>query len=334
MKVLLSIPGDLKTVPMGRFSEAALRQLGCEVVVFNHGRDGLLDRVIRRASEPWFERRKVAAMLALVRRLRPDLFLTIYGRPYRPDAIAAVRAEGARTACWWLDDPFTFSLPHHDLAAAAEFDAYFTNDRGSLAAYRDAGVPRVHWLPVGIDPGLHRPPAAPVEPAYDLLFAGDWHPFRQKVLEDLRRRGVNLAIMGPWQARKVGKGTPLEGAFVRRAFFTPEQMVDAFHRARIVLNLHTWYGRWTHGTNPRLFEAAGCAAFQLCDHKDEIPDLYVPGTEAVLYHDVAELPELIAHWLPREAERRRVAEAAARRTHAEHTYVHRMRALLAACGLG
>ena len=29
----------------------------------------------------------------------------------------------------------------------------------------------------------------------------------------------------------------------------------AFNRAKVVLNLHTWYGRWSYGVNPRLFEA-------------------------------------------------------------------------------
>src|SRR6266571_464302 len=43
MKILLAVPGHLRTVPMGRYSFDALRALGHEVVMFDyHG--GLLDR--------------------------------------------------------------------------------------------------------------------------------------------------------------------------------------------------------------------------------------------------------------------------------------------------
>jgi spore maturation protein CgeB len=264
--------------------------------------------------------------------VKPDLFFTVYGKPFRRDLVQAIKARGVRTACWYLDDPFYFGVPEHDLDAAAMYDVYGTNCSGSLASYRERGVANACFLPVGIDPDVHRPAPTPVTPAYDLLFAGDWHPIRQQVLERLCTR-YQVGIMGPWKERKIGSTSPLNRCLIKRGFFTPEDMVAAFHRARIVLNLHTWYGRWTYGVNPRLFETSGCGAFQLCDHKDEIPDFYKPDDEIVLYRDVAELDEQVGHWLARNADRQRIATNALKRSLADHTYVQRMTEVVKRAGL-
>jgi len=333
MKVLISVPGELKTVPMSRYAVAAFAAMGCEVTVYNHGRSGLMDRLVRHLSPEAFRRRKCEGLMRVVEQSKPDLFFTVYGKPYRRDLIESIKGRGIRTACWWLDDPFYFGVPEHDLVAATAYDLYGTNCSGSLASYQERGVTNAHFLPVGIDPAVHRPEPVPVAPEYDLLFAGDWHPIRQQVLERLCTR-YRVAIMGPWKERKIGATSPLNQCLVKRGFFSPEEMVAAFNRARIVLNLHTWYGRWTYGVNPRLFETSGCGAFQLCDHKDEIPGFYKPDEEIVLYRDVAELDELVGHWLARDEDRQRVAGNALKRSLAEHTYVHRMREVVKRLGLG
>lgn len=314
---------------MNRYAAEALAALGCDVTVFNHGRAGALDRFVRHCSRDWFNRRKSTELMQAVEAVKPDLFLTVYGKPYRRDLIEELNHRGIRTACWWLDDPFSFGTEAQDLGQAGAFHAYFSNCRGSLPDYRKAGVANARFLPVGIAPDVHRRIESETE--YDVLFAGDWHPLRQQVLEELNEHFA-VAIMGPWKERKIGRESPLNERMVQRGFFTPEEMVTAFNRAKVVLNLHTWYGRWHYGVNPRLFEAGGCGAFQVCDLKEEIPDFYRPSHEIVLYKDVAELPELVGHWLARPDERKRVALGGHRRSHNDHTYQHRMRELLREVG--
>lgn len=329
MKILLSVPGDLRTVPMNQFAAEALSGLGCEVTVFNHGREGLTDRLVRQWSLPWFIARKDRAVLDLARVIKPDLFLTVFGMLHQADLIRELGRMGIRTACWWLNDPFRFEPSRRDFAQIGAFHRYFTNCRGILPDYVKAGVDNTRFLPVGVDPTIHRYEAA--EPEHDVLFAGDWHPLRQQVLEQLAGE-FRVALMGPWQSRKIASDSPLRKCLIHRGFFTPQEMAHAFNRAKVVFNLHTWYGRWNYGINPRLFETAGCGAFQLSDFKDEIPDLYAPDKEIVLYRDTAELPGLLRHWLPRAAERKAIGQAALTRSLAEHTYKHRMRALLTECG--
>jgi spore maturation protein CgeB len=105
-------------------------------------------------------------------------------------------------------------------------------------------------------------------------------------------------------------------------------MAAIFSSAKVVLNIHTWYGRFDHGVNPRLFEAAGCGAFQLVDWKREIPELFDCRTEVRCYRDIGELAPLLREVLADATARKAAAAAAQKRAYSEHSYVHRMRRLL------
>src|SRR4030042_1812948 len=109
------------------------------------------------------------------------------------------------------------------------------------------------------------------------------------MLERLVRLGFQVAIMGPWK-RKLAADSILRPHLVHGGFFTPQAMVEAFNQSRIVLNLHTWHGLFDYGVNPRLFEAAGCRAFQLPDRKAEMGELFDLPAEVVPFGTLAALP--------------------------------------------
>lgn len=120
---------------------------------------------------------------------------------------------------------------------------------------------------------------------------------------------------------------------MKNGFFTTEEMVGIFNRSKVVLNVHSWLEKFDYGVNPRLFEANGCGAFQICDWKQEIPNLYEEDKEIILYRTVAELKEKLAYYLPREKERADIADNALKRSLECHTYEHRMKEMLEVCGL-
>lgn len=327
MKVLISYPGHLRTVPMSGYAIRAFTELGCQVVTFDHGHKHGIDRLVKHLSKAAFKRRRNAALLRLVAQEKPDLVFVLYGKIHDAELIRAIAATGAKTACWWLDDPFSFGRDQ-DFAQAAAFDRYYTNCQGSLPEYRAHGVANSAFLPVGCAPGLS--PAATIPETakdIDVLFIGDWHPLRQQAMESLI--GIcHIGVVGPWVARKTGADAPIRAHISHEGYFTPAEMLAWFARARIVLNLHTWYGTWNCGVNPRLFEASGANVFQLCDRKDEIPGLYELNTEIVLYDDINQIPDLVRTWLPRADERAQIARAALARSARDHTYRARMRQVL------
>lgn len=79
--------------------------------------------------------------------------------------------------------------------------------------------------------------------------------------------------------------------------------------------------------NQRVFDVPACGAFVLTDHREQMEDLFEPGSEMAFYRDPAEVPDLVRHYLGHPQERQRIAQAARRRVLAEHTYEHRLETL-------
>jgi spore maturation protein CgeB len=322
MKILFALPGHLKTVPMGAYSVDALRSLGHDVAPFDfHStwRDRLAGRLRGRDEE-------CGVMNARLRRLAadfaPDLFVTLFGFELSERTIAFLRARGVPTACWWINDPFQLE---RSLAKAPWYDFVFSNSSGVLPEYRARGVTHAAFLPTACEPRVHRPVAPRAEWRCEVCFAGDWSPLREKVMEGLARR-FDVRVFGPWK-RKLASGSTLHER-LHDGFFSPDDMAAMFASAEVVLNLHTWYGRFEHGVNPRLFEAAACGACQLVDWKREIPALFDCQRELRCYQAIEGLDTAVAEALGAHALRKAAGAAARARALGEHTYVHRMQALL------
>lgn len=339
MRILVAGPGHLRTVPMFAQTVASLRELGHEVTPFNLGWKHPLDRVLRRPLKKLLGRDDTflpalhsatalnARLLAAARACRAELFLAIFGFDIREQTVRALRAQGVRTACWWLNDPFHLD---RSFVQAGWYDRYFTNAPSCVPAYHAAGFAGARGLLHAIYPPWHRPVtlSATERDAYtcDIAFAGDWETVREQAL--LRLAGTyRVQIRGPWR-RKLPADSPLR-ACIAADWFSPDEMPRIAAGAAIVLNLHAWFGQDDRGTNPRVFEAAGCGAFQLCDWKQEIPGCFADGKELVLYRSLDELEEKVAYWLPREQERRAIAAAAAARAVRDHSYSVRLQELFA-----
>jgi len=322
MKILLTQPGKLSTVPMGRFTREALVNLGHEVAGFDvtpnwhekmlgaRGRYAAMNRRLRRTVE----------------RERPDLMLAVFGLDIAAETLDFLKLRGIPRACWWLNDPLQLQ---RSLAQAGGYDFIFSNSFGSVADYRREGIGHAHWLPVACAPEVHRRQEPRPEYRCEICFAGDWSPLREAWCEKLAEH-FDLRIFGPWK-RKLPVGSRLHFNLVD-GFFTPEQMAGMFASAAVIFNLHSWYGKWEHGTNPRLFEAAGCGACQVVDWKTDIPHLFDCDQEIATYRDENELIGRVRELLRSGELRDRMGEGAQRRAYADHTYLARMKSMLATIG--
>jgi spore maturation protein CgeB len=327
MKILLSIPGNASTVPMSYFAPTALRQLGHEVTIFSYHYENLFERVIKKSGVQRLYQYKNRQLLSKIREYKPDLFLSIYGEAHTAETIQQIKNMKITTACWWLNDPFQLPFGVND--SAPVYDFFFSNGNGTKPDYVKHGVKNHFFLPVGIDPDTHKNLNI-IQKKNDVVFMGDHHTIRERVLEDLVKAGVDVSIYGPWK-RKLSTTSPLQKHLRHGRFFTPQQMAQVFNESKIVLNLHTWYGRWNYGVNPRLFESAGCGAFQLVDFKQEIPDFFTNKESIVWFEKLEELPSLIQYYLQHDVERNNISKAA-EAIASKHTYKARMEQLLKTCG--
>ncbi len=312
---------------MGRFAAEALRELGHDVALFDYAPTPL-DKLRERL--PWRSAEEKAAVNRRLRRsieeARPDLFLTLFGFDVSRESLQWMRGRDLPSACWWINDPFQFQ---RSVRKAPYYDFVFSNSCVCPSQYLQAGAPHAYFLPTACAPGVHRP--RPPEERYrsEVCFAGDWSALRERMVEALVGR-FRVRIFGPW-SEKLAPGSALRASLVD-GFFSPDEMAVMFSSAAVVLNLHTWFGEHDHGLNPRLFEAAGCGAYQLVDWKREIPQLFEVPAEIACYRALDEIPALVEAALADPARARAAAVSAQRRAHRDHTYRARMQTLLATVG--
>ncbi len=80
--------------------------------------------------------------------------------------------------------------------------------------------------------------------------------------------------------------------------------------------------------NQRVFDVPAAGGFLLTDYREQLGELFDLGKDVICYRQPAEIPELAQFYLRHDRERRRVQERGRQRVLQEHTYVHRMRAML------
>jgi len=100
-------------------------------------------------------------------------------------------------------------------------------------------------------------------------------------------------------------------------------MFSTLRRSQITINHHIDVAQ-TYANNMRLFEATGCGALLVTDHKDNLHDLFSIGEEVIAYRSLEECAALVRYYLAHPEEARRIAERGQVRTFSDHTYAKRM----------
>jgi spore maturation protein CgeB len=241
-----------------------------------------------------------------------------------PEEVTELRRRSKAMVTMWFPDHIANLVRGYCINAP--YDALFFKDPFIVAQMRGVLRTPVFYLPECFNPRSHRiadgqPPGE--EHACDLTTAGNMHSWRTAIFSQLREFDVRAwghpapLWMPPDLLGPAYQGRPVYNSDKARAFLG----------AKIVVN-SLYYGEvW--GINVRAFEAAGVGSFQLIDWRPGLAQLFEPELEIVAYRGIAELKEKIKYWLPRNDDRRAIAEAGMRRAHSEHTYRHRLDLLLA-----
>ncbi len=350
MKVLVVHPGfSWSSSDISRSAEAALRELGCETASFEP-LDGLrlFSPLLAGASASGLRSAPDMALRAWCERLplrvieeRPDLVLAVHGARLPEHVVRAVRSLGVPAAVWLVDDPHEIDLSSR---YARAYDWVFTDERLALEAHRAAGSRNVAHLPLACNPSVHFP--RPVADRYrsDVCIVGSGFRERLELLlpiqEELSKFSVRL--VGPWNG--LPEGSPLRPCAIN-AIVPNEEAALYCAGARIVINPHrdpggscmssNLWGVKAASPNPRLFEAAACGAFVLCDEaRADVGDYFDIGREIDVFSGSAGLLKKVRFWLSRDEERAAGAASASRRARGQHNMKARMASLLETAGLG
>ena len=233
---------------------------------------------------------------------------------------------------WTTEDPYERTS---NVAYSAWFDAVFTNDKSSVAAYGG----RARHLPLAASPlfqdfGVQ---ARDESYRYDLLFIGTAWPNRVRSLNRIMsafagRLKVKLAL--PWNSF-IGPPELDDPTMLTDWRCGNRDFARFANRSRIVLTLPRHFSAasddQTTGSTPppRLFETALAGGFQLVvSPEPEVEDYYAPGTEIGLCAGDDEAITAIGEMIAAPERRIRMAEAARARTLRDHLYDHRIDRLL------
>ncbi|MBB4631497.1 glycosyltransferase family protein [Sphingosinicella soli] len=274
-----------------------------------------------------------AKLLTAAQDFCPDLAIfSLYTDQILPETVEKLRAA-TKTFCFFHDDTWRIDFSRF---WAARFDWFSSPDAEAKNKYRRIGLHNVIYFPFGVNEALHLPAA--VGKDFDVSFVGGWHPYRQWLVDRLRRSGLKVEAAGyGWPA----------------GVLSQTHMVDWFNRSRINLNLSnssSWDARYLLSSprallnslrspkmgeqlKARAFEINACRAFQLSYYVDGLERCYRIGEEIAIYLDPDDLVRKLYYYLEDEGLRHAIAEAGYARTLAEHSYASRFARVFCEMGL-
>lgn len=300
-----------------------LKAMGQEVELFDymgeiqaHGKAGMNRRLLERVRD-W---QPAAAVFSL------------YTDQFEAETINALRAH-TKTFCFFHDDTWRVEYSRY---WARQFDYFSTPDLHGEMKYRELGLANAIYFPFGCNEQVFR--KMETGKRYDVSFVGGWHPYREWLINRIRKAGIAVEVMGyRWPKGEVDQ----------------EGMVRIFNESKINLNLTnsaSWDVRYLAASpralinrlrskknieqmKARIFEVNGCGAFQLSYFVEGLANCYDIDREIAVYADADDLIEKIKFYLEHEALRESVAAAGYTRTLRDHSYAQRFQTVLRRMGL-
>ncbi len=331
------------SLPVARYAASALEHLGHRVTLIDHSPHapsyGVME-ALKDARSRMILHSRLADLLGQLTLARlaeepPDLVLALAQAPLSLPILQHLRRKKFLTAMWFVEN---YRHLTYWQQVAGGYDHWFVIQKGTCEeALRRAGASHVTYLPLAAEPSVHRPVALSegerAEFGADVSFVGAGYANRRAMFPRLAKGEWTFKLWGnEWDG-----AADLAGVLQRQgARIDTETSVKVFNATKVNLNVHSFTGDGLDPegdfVNPRTFELAACGAFQLVDQRRLLPEIFT-SDEIVAFGHPDELPALIRTWLREPEARAAMAQAARRRLLNEHTYVHRMRDLLAGIGV-
>jgi len=314
---------------------SAFQQHGHLVQVLNY-RDAWYPKIFCR--NPIRRRRSVACFREIqsglkreIELARPDVLFTLSGNVILPETLQWIRERGIVVVLFLLDSIHRLPLTqiglewYHLIYVFEPTDIPFISPKNANIAY----------LAPAYNPDFYHPiPGA--EKKYDVTFVGTPYGQRLEILNQLCKlaleKDIRVALVGKYWHRGYRKlafrlSYPYIYRFVlKNGVMDPKNVNLLYNQSKVVLNHHIDMNG--EAVNCRLFDIAGAGALQLVENRKMRPETFRPGEEVVTYASVEELKAKADYFVKNPVEAQKIANAAALRARAEHTYFHRSRRII------
>jgi len=259
--------------------------------------------------------------------------------------------SGAITFNWFSDDHWKFDK--YSKYWAPLYHWVTTTDSEAIPKYHKIGYKNVILSQWACNHFVYKP--LNLAKIYDVTFVGAAHGNRKKIVEKIKKAGINIKC---W-----GSGWP-EGRI------SQEEMIKVFSQSKINLNftkssgiiwkelasifLHRNYNRsiginnpkywidnlkslppsiWSKQIKGRNFEIPSCGGFLLTEYVDHLEDYYEICKEIDCFKNIPELIEKINYYLIHKEERESITRAGYERTIKDHTFEKRFNEIFKTIGL-
>jgi len=145
---------------------------------------------------------------------------------------------------------------------------------------------------------------------YDVSFIGQKHGIREKFIQGLIDRGIEINTFGR--------------SWLKRISFN--DMIDIFNLSKINLNISaSSYSEDVKQIKARHFEVPMCGGFLLTDYADKLEDYYDLDSEIVCYKGIDDAVEKIKYYLNNDREREKITKGGYLAALKRHTWDNRLK---------
>ena len=265
---------------------------------------------------------RTAAALAALDAVDPHRLLVVKGDTLGPAFWDEVDRRRIPRVLWLYDElrRVRHEVPIERLGPIASYSTVDT------AALQERSFTAAH-VPLAFDPTM-TPTMTPTQPRQtdEVVFVGARYPARERLLVGLAEAGVPVRAYGrDWSGHLVDRVRTwdLHRPSIAAGRDLPRpQAYAVLAGAAAALNIHGDQDGFTM----RTFEACGVGGLQLSDRAD-VTELYPPGEHLEVFGGPAELTALADRALHDRPWSDRLSAAGRAHTLAQHTFVHRARAL-------
>jgi len=279
-------------------------------------------------------------LLKTVQKEKPDFcFFFLFQDEIKKQTIKEITQEkGITTLNWFADDHFRFC--NFSKYYAPLFDWVSTTDSQAVKKYHNKNVIKTQWA---CNHFLYKPSS--LEKIYDVSFVGQPHSDRRKIVNQIRKAGINIKCWGNgWEAGRVSQDEmikifsqskinlnltkssgninfkALASVFLKKELNNSLKLINPKYW---IPNLQSILDKKREQIKGRNFEIPGSGGFLLTSNADNLTDYYEDGKEIVIYKDINDMIDKIKYYLEHNEERESIAQAGYERTIREHTYEKR-----------
>lgn len=251
---------------------------------------------------------------------KPDVTLFhLYTDQFLPDVIESLQAY-TKTVSIFHDDTWRKDFTEF---WREKFTYFTTPDTFIFNENKRLGLKQCCYFPYGVDDSVYTKTDKSI--IYDVSFVGRKHPYREWLLNKIKKSGINAQFFGPgWESG------PL----------THAQMIEVFGRSKINLNLSnasSWDFRYLLSSlraiidrfrskkiieqvKARHIEIPSCGGFQLSYYVPGLERLMSIGDEIGVYVGADDLITKIKYYLDNDDVRKDIAEKGYMRVKKDHIF--------------